>query len=60
MLVIGVLLIILGAIGLLLGMMMFGDIGIACIIGALAALLSGIGFFLSRKKSEIKRCASEI
>lgn len=56
MLVIGVLLIILGAIGLLLGMMMFGDIGIACIIGALAALLSGIGFFLSRKIRNKKMC----
>ena len=43
---IGILLVILGVIGLLLGMMMFGDIGIACIIGALAALLSGIGFIL--------------
>jgi len=52
MLVIGILLIILGAIGLLLGMMMFGDIGIACIIGALAALLSGIGFLLSRKNQK--------
>lgn len=41
---IGVLLIILGIIGLLMGMMMFGDIGVAAIIGALAALLSGIGF----------------
>lgn len=52
MLVIGILLIILGAIGLLLGMMMFGDIGIACIIGSLAALLSGIGFLLSRKNQK--------
>ena len=43
---IGILLIILGIIGLLLGMLMFGDIGIACIVGALAALLSGIGFFM--------------
>lgn len=49
MLVIGILLIILGAIGLFLGMMMVGDIGIACMVGALAALLSGIGFLLLRK-----------
>ena len=41
---IGILLILVGMVGLLLGMMMFGDIGIACIIGALGALLSGIGF----------------
>lgn len=44
--VIGILLIILGAVGLILGMMMFGDIGIACIVGSLAALLSGIGFII--------------
>lgn len=50
--VIAILLIILGAIGLLLGLMMFGDIGIACIIGALAALLSGIGFLISGKKKQ--------
>lgn len=42
--VIGILLIILGILGILLGLMMFGDIGIACIIGALGALLSGVGF----------------
>lgn len=42
--VIGIILIIVGVIGLLMGMMMFGDIGVACIIGALSALLSGIGF----------------
>lgn len=51
MLVIGILLIILGIFGLLLGMMMFGDIGIACIIGSLTALLSGIGFLIARKKN---------
>lgn len=42
--VIGILLILLGIIGLGLGVMMFGDIGIACMVGALSALLSGIGF----------------
>ncbi len=42
--VIGILLVLLGVIGIIMGMMMFGDIGIACIIGALSALLSGIGF----------------
>lgn len=47
--VIGILLIIVGVIGILMGLMMFGDIGIACIVGALAALLSGIGFLLAAK-----------
>lgn len=44
--VIGILLVILGVIGIVMGMMMFGDIGVACIVGALAALLSGIGFII--------------
>ncbi len=46
----GILLIVLGIIGILMGFMMFGDIGIACIVGALAALLSGIGFIMVSKK----------
>ena len=50
MLLIGILLIILGVIDLFLGMMMVGDIGIACIVGALAALLSGIGFLIARNR----------
>lgn len=41
--VIGILLIIVGILGILMGLMMFGDIGIACIVGALGSLLSGIG-----------------
>ncbi len=41
---IGILLIIVGVIGILLGLIMVGDIGIACLVGAIAALLSGIGF----------------
>jgi len=48
--VIGILLIIIGVLGLAMGCMMFGDIGIACIIGAAAALLSGIGFLIAAKK----------
>lgn len=52
MLVIGILLIILGVIGIFMGLMMFGDIGVACIVGALSALLSGIGFLLSRKNQK--------
>lgn len=47
--VIGILLIILGAIGIFMGLMMFGDIGIACMVGAFTALLSGIGFLIVAK-----------
>ena len=53
MVFIGILLIILGIAGVCLGGMMFGDIGIAAIIGALGAFLSGIGFLLGAKR--IKR-----
>ena len=49
MLLIGILLILLGIGGLFMGAIMFGDIGIACIVGALAALLSGIGFLITRR-----------
>lgn len=48
--VIGILLVILGIVGFLMGMMMFGDIGIACIVGGLSALLSGIGFLITAGK----------
>ena len=41
---IGIILIIVGVLGIILGGFMFGDIGIACLIGAVTALLSGIGF----------------
>lgn len=47
---IGILLIILGVLGIFMGMIMFGDIGIACIVGALSALLSGIGFLIASNK----------
>lgn len=42
--IIGILLIIVGVLGFIMGAMMFGDIGIACMVGAAGALLSGIGF----------------
>ena len=48
--VIAILLIILGVLGLVMGGMMFGDIGIACIVGAAAELLSGIGFLSADKQ----------
>lgn len=47
---IGILLILLGIVGIVMGAMMFGDIGIACIVGALSALLSGFGFLSVNKK----------
>lgn len=48
--VIGILLIIVGVLGIIMGGMMFGDIGIACMVGAIAAFLSGIGFLSVNKK----------
>lgn len=47
---IGILLILLGIVGIVMGAMMFGDIGIACIVGALSALLSGFGFLSVNKR----------
>lgn len=47
---IGILLIIVGIAGFGMGAMMFGDIGIACMVGALAAFLSGIGFLIASGK----------
>ena len=48
--IIGVLLMIVGVLGILMGMMMFGDIGIACLVGAVTALLSGFGFLQVDKR----------
>lgn len=42
---IGFFLIVIGLLGLGIGMVMFGDIGIAAIIGSLVGLLTGIGFW---------------
>ena len=47
--IIGILLLIVGILGIAMGMMMFGEIGIACIVGSLSALLSGIGFLSLNK-----------
>ena len=49
---IGILLILLGIVGIVMGAMMFGDIGIACLIGALSALLSGFGFLSVDKRTK--------
>jgi hypothetical protein len=48
---IGIILIVFGAIGLMLSAMMFGDIGIAAGIGSVTAILSGIGFLITNKRS---------
>ena len=48
--VIAILLVLVGVLGLVMGTMMFGDIGIACMVGGMSALLSGIGFLLAAKK----------
>jgi len=47
---IGIILILIGVAGIGMGGMMFGDIGIACIIGGLSALFSGIGFMIANGK----------
>jgi len=47
--VIAILLLILGFFGVIMGSMMYGDIGIAAILGAGTALLSGIGFLMVGK-----------
>ncbi len=49
---VGIILIVIGVVGILLGMMMYGDIGIAAIIGASGALVSGIGFLQVNKAIE--------
>jgi len=48
--VIAVLLLVLGVLGVVMGLNMFGDIGIAALIGALTAILAGVGFFIVAKK----------
>ncbi|WP_174234311.1 hypothetical protein [Bacillus sp. V59.32b] len=47
---IAIILIVLGAIGLLISTMMFGDIGIASAIGSITAILSGTGLLLVNKE----------
>jgi len=47
---IGTLLLVVGIIGMILGSMMFGDIGLSAMIGSITAILSGIGFLLAPKK----------
>ena len=49
--IIGILLIVVGAIGIILAGMMFGDIGVAAAIGAVTAILSGVGFLIANKRT---------
>ena len=52
---IGIIEIIWGIISIFFGLMMFGDIGIACFVGALGTLLSGIAFVsLSKEIKSMK------
>lgn len=48
--VIGIILIIWGVLGIIMGLMMYGDIGVACIVGAVSAILSGVGLILANGK----------
>ena len=49
----GIILIIVGIAGIIVGCVVRRNIGIAAIIGALAGLISGIGFILADKKIEL-------
>ena len=46
MVFIGILLLLDGIVGIAASTMAFGDIGVACLIGGIAALLSGIGMLI--------------
>lgn len=51
---IAIILIVIGALGLFLSTLMFGDIGLAAAIGSVTALLSGVGFlYVNKKLNEI-------
>ena len=48
--VIGISLIVWGCIGILCGLQMFGDIGIACSWASVASILAGAGFLSVNKQ----------
>lgn len=47
---ISILLFIVGVFGIIFAFMAFGDIGVACGVGGVTALLSGAGFWIAGKK----------
>ena len=47
--IVSILLFVAGGIGILLGSMMYGDIGVSAYIGSVAAILSGCGFWKCHK-----------
>ncbi|MCI1969720.1 hypothetical protein [Clostridium luticellarii] len=51
--IIGIILIIVGAIGIIVGCVTYKGTGIAATIGSLTGLISGIGFILADKKIEL-------
>ena len=46
--IISIFLMLVGVGGMFIGSQMFGDIGLAAIIGSLVGLLSGIGFWIQK------------
>ncbi|MFW6015884.1 MAG: hypothetical protein ACOCRK_05560 [bacterium] len=50
---ISVILIILGIIGIITGIIMFGNMGIPALIGAFTALLTGIGMLKAKTRLDI-------
>jgi uncharacterized membrane protein len=48
--VLTIILIVVGVIGIIMAGAMFGDIGLAAGVGAVTAILSGIGFLLVERK----------
>lgn len=50
-----ILLIVLGILSIIMGLMMFGDIGIVRIVGTISVLLSGIGFLSLQKNKQLEK-----
>ena len=46
--IIAILLIVVGIGGIIMGTMMFGDIGVAAMIAGIVGILSGIGFLMNK------------
>jgi uncharacterized membrane protein len=48
--VLAIIIIVVGVIGIIMAGAMFGDIGLAAGVGAVTAILSGVGFLLIERK----------